>query len=75
MASEMIERVAKAIKITHNHTKCDLYEALAEAAIKAMGEPTEEMILIGNRFLNLAPKDVATMKAVWLAMIDAALKE
>lgn len=62
--NEMIERVAKAIGklplITSN-------TELAKAAIAAMREPTEEMILAGDSDVN--------GRGNYKNMIDAALKD
>ena len=70
--SEMIKRVTKAImdKTLEFKTKGDWlsYEDLAYAAIAAIREPTEEMILAAFPYTD--PR----IKEIWQAMIDAALE-
>lgn len=65
--SEIIDRVAKAIEEVVGEYWCD-YEEAAKAAIKAMREPTDEM-LCDDDF------DYLEAKVVWQGMIDEALKE
>ena len=78
--SEMIERVAKAIKETNTagvpllktHAE-QYYQDLAKAAIEAMREPTQDMIRIGEvAFFDSSDFEV---KDAWGRMIDNALKE
>ena len=72
--SEMIERVAHAIRVEFTgmfkEDQAPAYERLARAAIEALREPTEEMLIASEVDLN--DFDVA---AVWSVMIDAALKQ
>lgn len=67
MSSEMVKRVADAIEwqmsLDDNNS-----DDLARAAIKAMREPTCEMVAAANR--NNHPRDVDT----WRTMIDATLE-
>lgn len=68
--SEMIERVAAAIK------SCDpsagaTYEQTARAVIKAMVNPTLEMIREGDRF----DTDTDMARFIYAAMIESSLKD
>lgn len=78
----MIEKVAAAIQEASNKFRKEngpaadyakrAYEAEARAAIEAMCEPSEEMIL------NSDPPDMpagGSVEDIWSDMIDAALKE
>ena len=82
----MVERVAKAIYLDGYRILGGNWDAVnlkdripvwyprARAAIEALREPTEEMMMAGNGPANrsewpTSPKDV------WKAMIDEALKE
>jgi hypothetical protein len=60
--SEMIEKVAIAIRDSFNSNDIDCYP-LAKAAIEAMREPTKAMLNVDDDIF------------VWEAMIDAALKD
>jgi hypothetical protein len=65
--TEMETRVAKAIRACEENEKTGpiaTYEELARAAIRAMREPTTEMLSGYNSFL--------TQIENWKAMIDAA---
>lgn len=77
--SEMVERVAKAIwdsplffgLITDEKRRDGSWHdctALARAAIEAMREPTDEMVLASEAIDAVYPSEH------WRAMIDAALK-
>lgn len=69
----MIERVARAL-CGHDPDKYwQLFVPGAQAAIKAMREPTEEMIFAPD-MSSLDARDQSTAE-IWQAMIDAALKE
>lgn len=86
MASEMVERVAKAIDpdafegCSHGSKgpclmcaeDVDLALYRARAAIEAMREPTEAMGGAGREIDNYV---LRTVESVWQAMIDEALKE
>lgn len=50
----------------------DEYRQQARAAIEAMKEPTEEMVITGAYVLDQKPSEA---KTTYTAMIDAALKE
>jgi hypothetical protein len=70
--SEMVERVAKAIQEKcheRGYKGCPepLITHVAAAAIEAMREPTEHMIVEGKRLEDRPRK-------VWQAMIDEALR-
>ncbi len=70
--SEMIERVAKAlVEAWPSWGTWGDEEARkgARAAIEAMREPTEAMVIAGGKQL-----DCAFERQCWRAMIDAALK-
>ena len=72
--SEMIEGVARAIwkKADEQYLgteKMEDCDAIARAAIEAMREPTEAMLIASE--VDLHDFDVA---AVWSVMIDAALE-
>ena len=84
--SEMIERVARAVKAVEVPRKVDgvmlpedrerLAVAIARAAIEAMREPTHEMWLAGVRVNNTVPGAYDFKEAsIYTGMIDAALKE
>ena len=62
----MIERVAQALE--DELPGGENYEALARAAIAALREPTEEMVLAAFPYTD--PR----IKEIWQAMIDAALE-
>lgn len=82
MMTNMIERVARAIyeeddpwhkawpwpDLNVSQGSADVYRRIAEAAIKAMREPTDEMITAG--FLLC---DEEGTRIIWTDMIDAAL--
>lgn len=83
----MIEKVARAIdpgafdpKLTHGddciecENQRERVKACARAAIEAMKEPSEEMKRSGS-FINNAQSGVYCEKDIWVAMIEAALKE
>lgn len=71
MAEEtMIERVARANHATEFASGGATPEELARAAIEAMREPTAAMIKAAAEYA--LAEDAA---GVWIAMIDAALKE
>ncbi len=80
MSDEMIDRVAKAIKDCGAYTPDwqgtdeDLI-IMARAAIAAMREPTEGMVLKGLDALykDVYPGDSVNMAEAYTAMIDAAL--
>lgn len=62
--SEMVERVARAIKDAEQMHWNDM----ARAAIEAMREPTAKMVVIADSSLRpISPR-------IWRAMIDEALK-
>jgi hypothetical protein len=71
----MVEKVAKAMLKDAKNQNVDFryvcYTSLARAAIKALREPTEEM-------MNVDAPDMPAggdIKEIWQAMIDAALKD
>jgi len=74
--SEMIDRVAKGIfhaeygdqSYTFTKTEFLEYKRMAEGAIKAMREPTEEMMKVWGELL------VPFGEYKWKQMIDAALE-
>ena len=80
VASDMIERVARAICDVHadqlgEHRHLvepfqSNYRAMAAATIKAMREPTDDMLAIGN---DIVFSNCEKMKVAWQAMIDEAL--
>ena len=71
--SEMVERVAKAIKrgIADDLPSADI----ARAAIEAMREPTEAMLHAGYDGLGREAAQYTGPEDVWPRMIDAALKD
>jgi len=77
--TDMIERVAKAVKRCNVFPLGDLREYLsnedaitiARAAIEAMREPSEEMV---DQCMDMGIHAM-TQKAVWEKMLDAALEE
>jgi hypothetical protein len=74
MTDDMIERVARAIFIAAKENSSASWEGHipeARAAIAAMREPTEEMMLAGERADEPLDSPAYT---TWRAMIDAALK-
>ena len=73
--SEMIERVAAALRASHGTTG-HTFEDDARAAIKALREPTEDMIVSGSWAPN-GRGEVGSFGArnAYNRMIDAALKE
>ena len=80
--SEMIERVAKALRkadveIENNKGFSDNhYLILAKAAIEAMREPTEEVLnAFGGHYGFTPPENRAKALPIYQAIIDAALKE
>lgn len=69
MASEMIERVAKALTMYLQPTvNIKIDKAAAIAAIQAMRIPTDTMLDVVNYGRN-------SPYVTWIKMIDAALKE
>ena len=83
--SEMIERVAVAIhnsrltRVTSWDRCIELYRIelrkQAKAAIEAMREPTEEMLIDGTQDAGAGGPDKQYIKEVFQCMIDTALKE
>lgn len=81
--SEMVKRVAEAIRVTDMTTTglmfTDLLEAMARAAIEAMREPSVPMIASGWRELRRAhfPRlgSGPGLVEAYSAMIDKALEE
>ena len=82
--SEMVERLARAIHLAECHGNqreadaswiyCNLLRRdQARAAIKAMREPTADMIDAGRDAPAHAPAGVSETHKVWVSMIDAAL--
>ena len=71
--SEMVERVAAAIAAVEipADTPVPIYEWYARAAIEAMREPTEAMLLARNDGFD--GSSVIQMRREYRAMIDAAL--
>lgn len=79
--SEMVERVARAIALADLDPEtraavdpdvwfvAESYYALARAALEAMREPTQDMLLADPR------RDMDLSEESWAAMIDAALKD
>lgn len=86
MASEMQERVARAIYEGRNGRKCvpwarqpeahkEPYRADALAAMEAMREPTQEMIGVGQRaWMDDYGGDDAISEEIWTAMLDAEIE-
>jgi hypothetical protein len=72
MTDDMIERVARAVAKCQNGEDDDweYYKNEARAALAAMREPTEEMMLAGERANEPLDSPAYT---TWRAMIDAAL--
>lgn len=76
--SEMIEKVAKAIWNVHVNDTFDqsardddpMYKDMAEAAIKAMREPTNSMIKSGDELSH-----DGSSEDIWKDMIAVALKK
>lgn len=50
------------------------FKHAARAAIEAMNEPTDLMVLTGNRVGGFAPGDKNTVPLIWEMMVKAALK-
>jgi len=80
--NEMIERMAKAVALTHwsDDSRWLLYVPAIKAALKAAREPTEVMIKEGEATLFEHLPDardwaLTLMKEAWQSMIDAALQE
>jgi hypothetical protein len=78
--SEMIEIVAKAIEaekqrggMAGSWTNADENRRLAEAAIRAMREPTPEMVGAAVNHQLAQTLGLTQSREVWYAMIDAAL--
>ncbi len=67
----MVEKVARAIcnAERYHQDSYELYIPAAKAAIKAMREPTEEMLDVGSYDLDM------TLDTQYKYMIDEALKE
>ena len=80
--SEMIERGVKAIedRLKRGPT-LPPWHALVRVVIEAMREPTKDIINAAGRevwgpdWSNGDPTDVQEFKAIWQAMIDAALTD
>lgn len=77
--SEMAERVANAIRAKHQEydpTPHD-YQYMAEAAIAAMREPTDDMMVAAETAVptlaSFADKQDSRSYRAWQAMVDAAL--
>lgn len=70
--SEMVERVAAAIRESRPLDCYAAYEQAARAAIEAMREPTEAMVGEGKAAPTYGD-GVSDIPKVWRAMIDAAL--
>lgn len=90
MSSEMVERVARAIAwaelpdyakavTTQDGMYVDpSYSLIARAAIEAMREPTDEMLIAGtpwyhDNWRKAHVREDTSMEAIWQAMLDAAL--
>lgn len=73
MSNEMVERVAKIIRVKYHGYDCGMDRCRADsieqakAAIEAMKEPTEAM-------LNSC-RQLDTIEGCWRHMIEAALKD
>lgn len=88
--SEMVERLAKAIFMSHNglrkHARGltwednavdwekDEYRAMVRAALEELREPTADMIDAGRDIGHDAPYGLSETIKRWQAMIDEALK-
>ena len=77
-SSEMVERVARALAkahMVHAGSGAPLYGELARTVIAAEREPTEAMLEAGGAmFLGSSHSAGAqAAKAIWQAMVDAAL--
>lgn len=85
MASEMVERVSKAIMLRpeeygtlDQETKRQLHETVTKA-LEAMREPTEAMLRDAETLDYYSDRSVSTREEsvtlTWQSMVDAALKE
>ena len=78
--SEMVERAAKAMQSLDSTCTCiECMRDKARAAIKAIREPTEQMLdaggwAIAQRNGDMSPETEALAQLAWPAMIDEALK-
>lgn len=84
MSQSIVELVAKAIDPSTMNTKCrvpnciecegnkDIIRKQAKAAIEALREPTDEMLLATQ---VLPYKDIMANKKIYKQMIEAALNE
>lgn len=74
---EYVERVAKAMEAKRAELIAQplsrVWGDLAKAAIKAMREPTEAMLVAGGE--NNSTGDYPQPSVSWPAMIDAAMKD
>ena len=76
MTSEMIERVARAIRPALSFdAPVSLSHEAARAAIDAMREPTKGMIEVGRNAIGSDFDHWAAPDDTWRTMIDAALEE
>lgn len=74
--SEMVERVAKAIRVANSgeYTSQAQAEMMARAAIKAMREPTDAMRnAFSDDFTEWLHENIPDEMHLYKAMIDAAL--
>jgi hypothetical protein len=71
--TEMLDRVAWALRQTQATLSNPEADALARAAIEAMREPTEMMVNEGAAELRAGDLTRSTPPHVWRAMIDEAL--
>jgi len=72
--SEMVERVAKAIKESKRQGETITYEEAARAAIAAMREATDDMVW-SAKSTDEGPNGWDGVRENWRAMIDEALRE
>lgn len=77
--NKMIERVAKAIKDVAIDPDTNWSRQWAIAAISAMREPTDEMMVAAEikveGLLSFNDKEMSPSYEAWQAMIDAVLKD
>lgn len=75
----MIEKLARAMEVRRRELigqpLARIWEALAETAIEAMREPTEEMISAGDVECEDKGMGLGRAELIYVAMIDAALQE
>jgi hypothetical protein len=73
MVSDMVERVAVAISGAPYPTANSVRKAIA--ALKALREPTPEMVDEGNRTAGREAQWHCSVEEIWSAMLSAAIGE